>query len=436
MRVGIFFDNKNLNDLDYSNPLKFNPGISGTGIQQLLLIHLLSKQSNLKLIQFTTVSSKIYSDENLIVTDELDAISKLNINLIDIYITISIFDYNVIQLLSKNVIKTIFWLHNYVFDIQINNVIKLMGDNYRLVFCGRQFYDRYIDHDVIEYSTYIFNMIPKLGFVKTSNKNSKEFNVTFIGAIIPSKGFHILAKSWKKILKAIPNARLNVIGSGALYVRSIQLGKYNLAEEPYESIIMKSLLDADPELHSVKFHGILSEIEKRLVINNTHVGVVNPSARTETFGISSIDFQQQNVPVVIRMHNGLLDTFIPNKTGLGFILKNNLKNKIIKLYRDNDLRGLLMLNGPEFVYTRFSTDEIVKKWKSLINDFSNSKKPAYVEPSDYYYNNFKFLRIINRFIRFKLKLKTMPALIYFESTIHRTLNYCLIQLNKISTKSS
>lgn len=169
----------------------------------------------------------------------------------------------------------------------------------------------------------------------------KTFNITYIGALIPSKGFHYLAKAWPKILKKIPTAHLFVVGSAALYGRKTKLGKHSLAQEPYETLILNMLKREDIDLKSVTFCVVLNEYDKRRIIQKTQVGIMNPSGRTETFGLSSTDFQQQNVPVVIRMKNGLLGTFEPNITGLGFYTPIFLHKKIIKLFNNPDLRNKL-----------------------------------------------------------------------------------------------
>jgi hypothetical protein len=54
-------------------------------------------------------------------------------------------------------VKTIFWAQNYYFADLCNRIHR---NRYIVqnVFAGRQVYDRYIDHDIINKSTYIFNM--------------------------------------------------------------------------------------------------------------------------------------------------------------------------------------------------------------------------------------------------------------------------------------
>jgi glycosyltransferase involved in cell wall biosynthesis len=63
---------------------------------------------------------------------------------------------------------------------------------------------------------------------------NKEQIVTYVGALIPTKGFHKLAKVWKNILKKVPTAKLQVIGDGKLYNKNAVLGPHGIAEAKYE----------------------------------------------------------------------------------------------------------------------------------------------------------------------------------------------------------
>lgn len=79
---------------------------------------------------------------------------------------------------------------------------------------------------------------------------------------------------------------------------------------------IKGITDRAGELlPSVHFHGVMGE-EKKELIARTSVGVANPSGRTETFGISAIDFSSRGVPVVTIASGGFLDTVENEKTGL------------------------------------------------------------------------------------------------------------------------
>lgn len=66
----------------------------------------------------------------------------------------------------------------------------------------------------------------------------REHNVCYIGSLHPAKGFQFLAQAWPKVLKEVPDANLFIIGSGKLYGRNAQLGKWGIAKEEFEEEFM------------------------------------------------------------------------------------------------------------------------------------------------------------------------------------------------------
>lgn len=113
-------------------------------------------------------------------------------------------------------------------------------------------------------------------------------------------------------------------------------------------------------------------IEKRQVLLETAVGVVNPSGKTETFCMSAIEMEQMGIPVVSYKGHGLLDTVI-NKT-TGFLVKTDdkLSDSVIKLLKDPVLRKK-MGNAAEIYSKKFICSEIVPKWKSELNGILGDK---------------------------------------------------------------
>ena len=90
--------------------------------------------------------------------------------------------------------------------------------------------------------------------------------VTYIGSLVPTKGFHLLANAWKAVLAEVPDAQLHVVGSGKLYDRNSKLGAYGIAEESYENSFIKGITDRAGELlPSVHFHGVMGEEKKELI---------------------------------------------------------------------------------------------------------------------------------------------------------------------------
>lgn len=66
----------------------------------------------------------------------------------------------------------------------------------RVVFVGKEEYDSYIDDDIISKSTYIYNMVPIKE--KVCNRIIDVPIVTYVGSLVPAKGFHRLAQIWLK----------------------------------------------------------------------------------------------------------------------------------------------------------------------------------------------------------------------------------------------
>ena len=259
MNIGIYFENETLKDIDYSTIQNGNPGISGTMLQFAILITYLSKafkNDSTKVTQFCQVESKISSCPQILVNNEKDLIYRCLNESIDFLIMrdrdSSLFFNTIIQ----TNLKVIFWGHNYYF-FEKAKLISNCSNIIHNVFVSNQMMLRYIDHEIVFKSSFIFNMSP----VKKNNPTSKNIEnvildeISFIGAIVPSKGFHKLAKIWKALLLEFPSLKLNVIGSGSLYDRSTQLGSFGVAEHEYEKKILKYLSDdKGVVLDSVLFH--------------------------------------------------------------------------------------------------------------------------------------------------------------------------------------
>lgn len=174
-------------------------------------------------------------------------------------------------------------------------------------------------------------------------------------------------------MKEVPDATLNVVGSGKLYGRNSKLGKYNIAEESYEEQFMSGLTDDEGNiLPSVHFFGVLG-VEKNDVIRDTCVGVINPTGRTETFGISALDFESMNVPVVTIAKGGFLDTVLNEKTGLLYGNTNDFAKDIIMLLKNDKLNEQYGRRRCSAVQ-KFTPDKIIKEWNQLFLKVLNDEK--------------------------------------------------------------
>lgn len=259
MRIGVYYDTSTITNIDCRYPEKGNPGIGGTEYCFITLVSYYQKiYPKDEIIQIVNKESILPSASQTIYVDNIyEAIEKSSFLELDMLLIRAVNDEKVYQLIDENKINTITWGHNFYYS----NLCELIAKSEfvkRNVFVGKQMHDRYIDHDISSKSIYIYNMYPEVEEVRS---NSNGYNVTYIGSLIPSKGFHILAKSWKKVLQKIPQARLQVIGSGQLYNKNSKLGKYGIAEEQYETKFMRYLVDKKGNvLDSVNFFGVLYKL--------------------------------------------------------------------------------------------------------------------------------------------------------------------------------
>ena len=340
MRIVIYINNKSIADVDCSDLTKGNPGIGGTEYCILLLAQLYKRYYPDNQITLIASSKGILPEvDDIVIENNLFAVPQTAKSIAaDVLVVSSVFEGKPLPIdffsaVEAEKIKTITWGHNFYLNDFCNLLVKndFICAN---VFVGHQQYDRYIDHEVIRKSTYIYNMYPEVS--EPFRKENDGKTVTYIGSLVPTKGFHLLANAWKAVLVEVPDAQLHVVGSGKLYDRNSKLGVYGIAEESYENSFIKGITDRAGELlPSVHFHGVMGE-EKKELIARTSVGVANPSGRTETFGISAIDFSSRGVPVVTIASGGFLDTVENEKTGLLYNDTKDLAGCIVRLLKEKE----------------------------------------------------------------------------------------------------
>jgi glycosyltransferase involved in cell wall biosynthesis len=422
MNIAFFINNENLKDLDLTQIERGNPGIGGTQYIILKIALALSKNfENNKISLFAKYTNLLPHDlDKKEVLDLPDAIKQAKINNFD-YI---VFKPENFENLDKTIRdlkqKCITWAHNF-YDFNIANLISNNSYIVKNVFVGKNQFIRYIDHDLIKKSTYIYNPIT----IENLNSNFNRFNninITYLGSLIESKGFYVLAKQWSKIKRNYPDAILNVIGSGQVHSRNIKLGKLQIAEENYEKKLLNYVSKNGKLLSSIRFHGILGA-EKNKIISQTTVGVVNPTGRTETFGLSVSEFNVQNVPVVSKKTNGLVDTLINNMNGLNYIFEKNLHKKLRILINNKKLNTKLGIQGHEFVKNNFNLEKILNEWIKLFKNLNNDEPTLKVTHFDdkYIFVNYNFLRFINSRLRNFPFLKKLPPICFYEDNIKRVL---------------
>ena len=214
-------------------------------------------------------------------------------------------------------------------------------------------------------SDYIYNCFDidedTIAAVRNNSFSERKNIVTYIGSIVPAKGFHILAKAWPEIEKSVPDAQLYVIGSGQLYDRDAVMGSFNIAENTYESMFMRYLTNGEKIKDNVHFMGIMGK-EKESILLKTKVGVPNPSGNTETFGLTALEFQSNGAKVITKKCTGNMDTVF---NGNLYSDEKNIAKLIINALKSKDLDYESFVKKNDAL---FSKDMVIKQWEKLFKD--------------------------------------------------------------------
>lgn len=401
MKICIYIDNAGIKDVDCRKLTSGNPGIGGTEYSILLLAEIYKKsypENELCLIvsepgALPPVDSVIVEKDVMNVPKIAKACGAEILLISSLYRGVPLQDEFFANVTQER-IRTITWGHNFYLSDYCKRLARCEYVRAN-VFVGRQQYDRYIDHKVIRKSTYIYNMYPTGSDTKRNDLLRPV--VTYIGSLVPAKGFQVLAAVWKDILQHVPEAELNVIGSGKLYSRNAALGTYGIADQAFEKQIMPGLTDENGNiLPSVHFLGVLGT-EKDEVIKATSVGVVNPTGRTETFGISALDFESMGVPVVTIAKGGFLDTVSDRETGILVRKPPMIVDAIIELLEDQKKNKEYGQAGIELT-RQFRPEKIIVQWNELFCKVCNDEKIDYIAPDSYMNTNLKWLRKFNHSI--------------------------------------
>ena len=423
MKIAFYLPNKKFKEVDCHNLEEGNPGIGGTEYIIQATVHYIHKLQPVDINIIVGVEDDTNISTSIHPIIKVDSIKELIEQTSPDYIIFKYVDEIYEEALkAASICKThlLPWAHNFV---SRRNLTVLANDDKvaRIICVSREQLNMYRDHKAFLKSIYINNGMP-VTFLENAKStipplNGRPHDVTYIGSIVDYKGFHLLAQAWPEILKQIPDARLNVIGSGKLYDRTVQLGYYGIAEKNYEELFMPYLTDDNGKIiPSVKFWGVLG-LEKNDVLKRTRVGVPNPSGISETFCITALEMQAMGALVTTINFGGFVNTVY--RTGKLYRNTNELAASVVAQMKktENDLEGFY-----QFMNENFAFEKTAKDWIILFDDLKNNR----FEPLSYVGCNDKlsYLREKNRRIKAVLPCGYLLPTIDLYCSILRRLKLC------------
>ena len=301
MKIGFYLENKNVRNVDLSHPRKGNPGCGGTEFLFVALAYELAKKQNHKCTPLLLANHTHKLPNNLIAKKSLsihDAIEIAKQEDCDLFVYRPRIEsqMDIIEKVDKLEIPTIGWAHTPISSIYMKKMAQ--SSFFKALVCvEHEQYDLIQDSTLWKKLTYIPNGFDVDNFC-LSPPPEKNFNlVVYVGSLVHTKGFHLLARVWPQVIARIPNAKLTVIGTGNLYNENAKLGRWGIADKEYEeNYIIPYLSDSKEKPHSsVNFMGKLG-YEKKKFIHQATVGIVNPTGSSECCPGSALEFSSLRYP--------------------------------------------------------------------------------------------------------------------------------------------
>ena len=378
MKVAFWIELKNIEGINLENLENGNPGIGGTEYMFLTLISELEKKKELEVFLFSDNTSNIPEKINSVYTESFNSVIKYYNELnIDILIMRTSSDEAIYELISKNKIKTILWAHNFLPSYKIKKIIENESFIKKYICVSKVQFEELKNETISGKSDFIYNFLDFKNYKCTDNILNNNNNVVYIGSLIKGKGADILIKNWKYVLREVEDAKLHIIGGGNLYDRKVKLGERNLAEKTFEEKIFKEIEENNLS-KSIIFHGSMG-MEKLNIMQQAKVGICNPSGKTETFGITALEFQAMGIPVVAKRCIGYRDTVGNEISGVLINNEKELVYEICKLLKNKDYLIKLSKGGREFVEEKFKKDKIITKWINIFEEVENMEEKIILE---------------------------------------------------------
>lgn len=420
MKIGFKVNDHTQSNLNLCEPDKGNPGMGGSEYSMVILSYIYAKShpEDEIFVLHKNPTNKYAPEIREILVDDPNIPKVLASNKIEVLVLINAtYEKEWYDAIKRANSKIIYVMANFM---QLHHLAQYRNNDVidRIVFVGKEQYSWCMDDEIIKKSCVIGNMIPKNPDAKRALNRSVPI-VTYMGAILPQKGFHLLAFQWKKILKKVPNAQLYVIGSGNLYSSNMKMGKYGIAPQEYEQVFMPYLLDDDGRiLPSVHFMGKMG-VEKEDILKKTWVGVPNPSADTETFCNCAVEMEGYGIPIVTIAKNSFFDVTKNHYSSLLYYSSQGFRRNLIRLLSDEQLNIKMGKQAAEFA-EQFTPEFLVKKWETIFNGVGKNEEMPYLGANAHMFYNAKILRVLNRFLRIHLHLVWLPTAIEgFRSGLKR-----------------
>jgi glycosyltransferase involved in cell wall biosynthesis len=197
-----------------------------------------------------------------------------------------------------------------------------------------------------------------------------------LSSMVPSKGFHHIAKGWVRIAKKNSSARLQVLGGVSLYGNKESHPRLPTTYKYGQKI--EKILDKESKNDSVSFLGrIPGSIEEYLA--NWKIALLNPKGIAEADPSSVKDCMRHGVPVIAGFDYGIR-FYLREFPELQLRRSAQLSKVVASILEDGDLLERLSLKTYAFYDELYKRNpDLRESWALLLADLVEGRGGRFAE---------------------------------------------------------
>lgn len=189
---------------------------------------------------------------------------------------------------------------------------------------------------------------------RTREEHDGTFVIGTVKSLTPKYGIDTLLKGAALVNKTHPdyNLRVRIAGKGQ-------------SESELKALAKRLGID-----HITEWLGFISQEDAAKEWANMDIGIVASSALSESFGVSAIECESCETPVIISDIPGLEEATNPQKTSVVIPIKDykSLARAIEHLYEDESLRKQMGYFGRKFVREKYEINDCFKQIENDMED--------------------------------------------------------------------
>lgn len=247
-------------------------------------------------------------------------------------------------------------LHKWMLKFSLSRAKYIFSTSHAMALETQKYTDKKIEVTPFGVDTQLFNPDKR---AYNREEQDKKFVVGTVKTLIPKYGIDYLIQALAIIKERKPEIPilLRIAGKGS-YEREYKELANTLGVNEY-----------------ISWLGFISQEEAAKEWASMDLGIVYSTLDSESFGVSAVECQACETPIIISDLPGLMEATIPEKTSIVIERKNakKLADMICELYYDVDRRTELGRLGRDYVERKYGLNQCFLDIEKIFFDIMNNK---------------------------------------------------------------